>query len=85
MTKTSPSPQPTHNSTAAQLAVIEHTYPRWDIRPRPGGMWLARRVTPPTPAQMEAGAHQYIIQPNLQALAAVLCRQLLIDQTARAA
>lgn len=83
MTMTSPCPE--QPATPTQLTVIEQTYPRWDIRQRPGNMWIARRVTPPTPTQAAAGLHCYIIQPSLEALAAVLCRQLLIAQTSRAA
>lgn len=85
MTMTSSRPHQPTPDTPAALSVIEQTYPRWQIRQRPNNMWIARRITPPTPIQAAAGLHRYIIQPSLEALAAVLCQQLLIAQTSRAA
>ena len=81
MTMTSPRPKHTNGAVTAKLAVIEQTYPAWRIRPRRNNMWTATRVTDPTPQQAAAGLHQCIIQPTLDALAAVLCQQLKIDQT----
>jgi hypothetical protein len=65
-----------------KLAVIEQTYPGWHIKSR-GRMWSATRTTPPTPEQATAGLHHHIIQPGLDALAAVLSQQLYIAQTTR--
>lgn len=81
MTMTSPCPEPYDSTTIDKLTVLEHTYPRWRISPREHGMWSATRVVPPTPAQSAAGVHRFIIQPDLDALAAVLCQQLGIAQT----
>ncbi|MFI7126051.1 hypothetical protein ACIBQ1_10180 [Nonomuraea sp. NPDC050153] len=81
MTMTSPCPEPYDSTTAHKLAILEHTYPRWRITQRVGGMWSATRVVPPTRAQAAAGVHRYIIQPDLDALAAVLCQQLFIAHT----
>lgn len=78
MTMASPCPEP---DSSTKLAVIEQTYPAWWIRRRRNNMWTATRVTTPTPRQVAAGLHQCIIQPSLDALAAVLCQQLYIAQT----
>ena len=69
-------------SITNKRSVIEQTYPGWHIRQWPGGMWSATRVTPPTEEQAAAGLHHCLLQPGLDALAAVLCQQLLIAQTA---
>ncbi|KAB8186822.1 hypothetical protein FH608_045850 [Nonomuraea phyllanthi] len=65
-----------------KLSVIEHTYPAWRIRQWPNDMWTATRITAPTPGQAAAGLHRCILQPGLDALAAVLCQQLYIAQMA---
>lgn len=66
---------------ARQLTVLRQTYPAWNIGHR-RGMWSAVRVTPPTPAEAAAGMHRYIVQPSLEALAAVLSYQTGIAQGA---
>ena len=68
---------------AAQLAVLEQTYPRWRIRKRPTGMWTATRVVAPTASQAAAGLQSYLLLPTLDDLAAALCGQFLIAQTVR--
>lgn len=64
-----------------KLAILEYTYPAWRIRSR-HGMWTAIRST--TPAQAAAGLHQVVVQPTLDALAAILAQQLDIAQRVRA-
>lgn len=80
MTMTSSRPHNDKSATAYKLAIIEQTYPGWNIRQRAGGMWSATR-TSLTPEQSEAGLHRYIIQPTLEAIAAVLSQQLYIMQS----
>lgn len=81
MTMTSSHPEPTYNPKDHKLAVIEQTYPGWRIRRSRHEMWTAVRITPPTPTQAAAGLHDCVIQPDLHALSAILCQQLLIAQT----
>lgn len=71
-----------NNDTSIKLRVIEQTYPAWRIRGRGNDMWSATRIVTPTPAQAAAGLHHFVVQPDLDALAAVLCQQLLIAQSA---
>lgn len=75
--------RPVTPRAVAQLAILEQTYPRWQIRRRPTGMWTATRVITPTAAQAAAGLQRYLLLPTLDALAAVLCEQFLIAQTIR--
>lgn len=82
MTMPSSRPERASNITKNKLTVIEQTYPGWRIRARPRNMWTATRVIPPTPQQAAAGLHECVLQPGLDALAAVLCQQLYIAQTA---
>ena len=74
------SPDPSPSLADRQFAVLLSTFPGWHIARRPNGAWAARRTTPPTPEQAQAGVHQYLIQPSMQALAAVLTQQLGILQ-----
>lgn len=46
-------------------------------------MWSAVRLTAPTAEQATAGLHQFIVQPTLEALSAVLAQQLAIAQHMR--
>lgn len=82
MTMPSSRPEHANTTTSDKLTVIEQTYPGWRIRARPRNMWTATRVIPPTPQQAAAGLHECVLQPGLDALAAVLCQQLYIAQTA---
>lgn len=68
---------------AHQLLVLEMTYPAWTITRRRNGMWSAIRVVDPTLTQTRAGLHKYMMQPTMQALAAVLAAQLDIAQRTR--
>lgn len=81
MTMTSSCPERSNRTISDKLSVIEHTYPGWRIRDRSNGMWSATRIATPTPTQAAAGLHAHILQPDLDALAAVLCQQLYIVQT----
>lgn len=71
-----------HATTITTLRILEQTYPGWDIRQR-GSMWSAVRLTAPTAEQATAGLHQFIVQPTLEALSAVLAQQLAIAQHMR--
>lgn len=73
--------RPVTPQAVAQLATLEHTYPRWRIRRRPTGMWTATRVIAPTAAQSAAGLQSYLLLPTLDALAVALCEQFFIAQT----
>jgi hypothetical protein len=65
-----------------KLAALEQTYPAWHIK-RKRGAWSAKRANPPTVAQAAAGVHALIIQPTMEALAAVLAQQMEIAQRVR--
>lgn len=80
MTMASYCPNSDNDHIQNKLSVMEHTYPGWRIREWPGNMWTATRVSAPTPAQAAAGLHRCILQPGLDALAAILCQQLYIAQ-----
>ncbi|MFG1963029.1 hypothetical protein [Nonomuraea sp. NPDC049028] len=57
---------------------MEQTYPAYHIHEQRTGMWSAVRAAAPTRRQAEAGLHQYIVQPDARALAAILAQQLEI-------
>lgn len=77
---TSPQHASAYTTAMSKLIVLEQTYPAWHINQR-GGMWSAKRTV--SPAQMEAGLHEMILQPTMEALAAVLAQQLYIAQRVR--
>jgi predicted NAD/FAD-dependent oxidoreductase len=70
-----------HNTYERAVNILEQTYPAWNIRRASTGMWSARRSASST--QATAGLHRYIIQPTMEALAAVLAQQLEIAQRVR--
>lgn len=74
--------KPTHNLIEQKRSVLEHTYPAWNVHRR-GDMWSAARAAAPTPTQVEAGLHRYIVQPSMEALAAILAQQLEIAHRIR--
>lgn len=66
-----------------QLSVLEQNFPAWHVRRRPHGMWSAVRVCPLTDVQIKTRQHRYIVQPSMEALAAILAHQLHIAQRTR--
>jgi hypothetical protein len=62
-----------------KLHILEHTYPAWSIRRRPGS-WIAVRVTHPTQQQSEVGARHFLVEPTLDSLVRAMDDQLHLDQ-----